>query len=132
MDVPIHDQEMNGDEGDDEESDSEYECSASELSDDSFFSDGSNVDSTDDEVCFEKEERQRKADKKACKGSKGKGKGKSNAGPNMNTENAEANDKSNGEGHDGEGNVEYSTDSEKYAGSDEERMASNSTDEDEA
>lgn len=104
---------------------------------DSFFSDGSNVDSTDDEVCNHNETRQKRATEKENKSVKTKGKGIANEKSNKEktdkgkkVASTKTKDKSpsveNADEH-----YEYSSDETKYAGSEDERMASNTTDEEE-
>ena len=112
------------------------------LSDCSFYSDGSNMDSTDDEVCNHKNERNERIKKmqENCKGKgRGKKKGKSpektiekDAEKVPHKENDTAEQKWTDEKSDsGDAGGNASDASTHYASSDEERMASNSTDDEE-
>lgn len=108
-----------------------------EVSEDSFHSDSSNVDSTDEDVCYYKTERAKKKAAKEKRQNKGKttekGKGKVTEKEKQKESTTTGTEHDMGtKGTEGtEGNVDYSSESTYYYDSEEERMAANSTDEDE-
>lgn len=100
------------------------------VSECSFYSDASNMDSTDDEVCNHKSERKKKSESraKAKANDKAQGKGKEKVQEEVEIETN--NDVGKDQVSEDE-DLNGSDCSTHYASSDEERMASNSTDEDE-
>lgn len=128
VDNPISEHEDDEDQDDPDWEDKGYD----ELSDDSWDSDSSNMDSTDEEVCEYKTERVLKRKNKEISKQKEKGKDKDKA-----KQKQKANDAGHAEKEPEKDIVSddewgFASDvSSHYAGSDEERMAGNSTDEDE-